>query len=244
MSDFVIALPMTTSRQNSPPLHSLYWKKSSYNPRQNCEFENTGQTAPFLQGFGNALQRGKAQTINIYPLISTSIEIWCENGECSLFQMKKKNLADGFTWKQNNNQNSVTVATKIFQLGVGCCLEQMFPNTRLLKCSFVQSKIRDMHICDIYTCKNKCIYLKCQSYTGSHLWTQEKWSVILRFCPLNFFDVKVLFLYVMISTANDSCQSVENLKIGSFLILLFLEMVMLHKIPKPQNQKATVFSIF
>lgn len=75
----------------------------------------------------------------------------------------------------------------------------------------------------------------CQSYTGT-IFTQEKWSVILRsrpfnffffFFPFNFFDVEVFFFYVMISIANDSCQSAENLKIGTLLILLFLEMLKL-----------------
>lgn len=48
----------------------------------------------------------------------------------------------------------------------------------------------------------------------------------------------------MISIAKDNCQSMENLKIDNLWILLFLEMLMLCKIPKPQNQKLTISSLF
>lgn len=47
------------------------------------------------------------------------------------------------------------------------------------------------------------------------IFTEEQLPIILRLYPFNFFDIKMLFLYVMISIVNDSCQSVEKLKIDS-----------------------------
>lgn len=48
-----------------------------------------------------------------------------------------------------------------------------------------------------------------------YIW--EQLSVILRLCPYNFFDIKIVFFFfnAMICMANDSCQSAENLKLAT-----------------------------